>query len=112
MSVDQLLSGHVTDDPERATVSVSLADGDDVLDALASETARRVLLLLGESPRTTSELADEAGLSIQATTYHLDRLHATGLIKVVGTKYSSKARAMDVYAAISDSIRIRIGVTE
>jgi DNA-binding transcriptional ArsR family regulator len=87
--------------------AVSIDDGD-ILDALASVTARRIVCRLREGPAVKSELAAKADVSIQVVSYHLDRLEAAGLVAVVGTTYSEKGREMDVYAVTTDSIVVEL----
>lgn len=98
MSVSELLSEQRTADRERGTRTVDLADDGAVLETLATDTARRVLGALHHKPGTPSEVASRTDISLQNAIYHLDRLQDTGLIETVGTRYSSKARPMDVYA--------------
>lgn len=79
-------------------VGVDTTDADEVLGALSSETARRLLTTLHEESCTPSELADRADTSLQNTQYHLDKLAEADLIEVKGTRYSAKGREMNVYA--------------
>jgi DNA-binding transcriptional ArsR family regulator len=109
MSVQDLLSEQppADPDPERRTVDAA-ADGE-VLEALATDTARRVAAALHDSPGTASEVAAETDISLQSVGYHLDRLQEVGLVEVVGTRYSSKAKEMDVYAPTSAPIVVQFG---
>jgi DNA-binding transcriptional ArsR family regulator len=79
-------------------VGVDTTDADEVLGALSSGTARRLLTALHDDPSTPSELAKRADTSLQNTQYHLDKLVEADLIEVQGTRYSAKGREMSVYA--------------
>jgi DNA-binding transcriptional ArsR family regulator len=75
-----------------------------VADALSSATSRAVLRRLGHAPAPASTVAEAVGESIQTVGYHLDRLDAAGLVRVVDTRYSPKGREMDVYAPVPVTI--------
>jgi predicted transcriptional regulator len=92
------------DDPPDA---VCIGD-DDVLDAISSSTARRILSVLRDGPAVKSAVASDADVSIQVVAYHLDRLESAGLVAVTGTTYSKKGRAMDVYALTTESIVVHL----
>lgn len=79
-------------------VGVDTSDADAVLSALSSETARRILTALHETPATPSDLADRTDTSLQNAQYHLEKLDEADLIEVQGTRYSAKGREMNVYA--------------
>lgn len=76
----------------------------DVIDAIASDTARTVLCALHEEPRPVSQLADELDMSIPAINYHLENLEETGLVREVDTWYSSKGNEMTVYGPAEDPL--------
>ncbi|MFB6111141.1 MAG: ArsR/SmtB family transcription factor [Halobacteriaceae archaeon] len=88
------------DEPEGdpRVVGVDSADADEVLGALSSGTARRLLTALHEEPATPSELANRIDTSLQNTQYHIEKLVEADLIEVTGTRYSAKGREMNVYA--------------
>lgn len=86
---------------------VSIADGE-VLEALSSPTARRIVSVLRGDPDVASAVAERADVSIQVASYHLDRLEAVGLVAVVGTAHSEKGRRMDVYALTTDSLVVEL----
>lgn len=73
-------------------------DADDLLSAISSSTARRLLNALHDEPGTPSELAERADTSLQNAQYHLERLNDAGAIEVVDTCYSEKGREMNVFA--------------
>lgn len=107
MHVHELVPSELDlESPEPPDV-ISIDDGD-VLDALASETAREIVCALRETPAVKSELAAMTDVSIQVVSYHLDRLEAAGLVAVVGATYSEKGREMDVYAVTTDSIVVEL----
>ncbi|WP_224333159.1 ArsR/SmtB family transcription factor [Haloprofundus halobius] len=70
---------------------------DELLSALSSRTARRVLAELHEEPTTPAELAGRVDTSLQNVQYHLGNLEDAGIVEVVGTAYSEKGREMKVY---------------
>jgi len=92
---------------ERRTVNVA-TDGD-VLEALSAPTARRIATAFHESHGTASDIADRTGISLRTVSYHLSRLDDIDLIEIIGTRYSSKAQEMDVYAPTSAPIVLRFG---
>ncbi|MGQ4555081.1 helix-turn-helix domain-containing protein [Halobellus sp. GM3] len=73
-------------------------DADDLLSALSSSTARRVLAALHDEPTNPAALADAVDTSLQNVQYHLERLESAGAVEVVDTVYSEKGREMNVYA--------------
>lgn len=90
--------------------------GDDestaVLDSLASEKAREILAALAERPATASDLADRVNTSLQNVHYHLENLGEADLVTDAGTWYSSKGKAMTVYAPTSRRLEFRITTGE
>lgn len=70
----------------------------DVLSALSSDTARRIVAALHDRPATLSEVAGAVGTSRQNAQYHLKQLEAVGAVRVIDTLYSEKGREMKVYA--------------
>ncbi|ELZ60828.1 MULTISPECIES: winged helix-turn-helix domain-containing protein [unclassified Haloferax] len=73
-------------------------EASDLLSALSSGTARRVLAALHEEPTNAAELAERVDTSLQNVQYHLRKLDDAGLVEVVDTVYSEKGREMKVYA--------------
>lgn len=92
-------------DQERTPRFVPL-DGasDDVLDALGSETSRRIYRQLLDSPASPSAVAEAVDTSVQNASHHVTNLEAAGLIEPVGTKYSVKGREMTVWAAADSCV--------
>lgn len=70
----------------------------DVMAALSSETARRLLAALHDDPASASTVAERVDTSLQNAQYHLGRMGDAGLVEVVDTVYSEKGREMKVYA--------------
>jgi len=93
-------------------VGVDSEDADDLMSALTSRTARRILSILHEEPAPPSGLADQVDTSLQNVQYHLERLEDAGAIEVVGTAYSEKGREMDVYAPADEPLVIYAGREE
>ncbi|MFC6991072.1 ArsR/SmtB family transcription factor [Haladaptatus sp. GCM10025707] len=101
-------------DPEVAPGDPRLVDvdseaADEVFEALSSRTARRILAVLYESPRTPTEIREEVGTSLQNVHYHLDKLQSAGLITAAGTGYSEKGKEMTVFAPTSESVVLFAG---
>jgi DNA-binding transcriptional ArsR family regulator len=86
------------DDAEPRVVGVESDDADQLLSALSSTTARRLLGELHEDPAPPAELADRVDTSLQNARYHLQKLEDAGTIGVIDTVYSEKGREMNVYA--------------
>ena len=73
-------------------------DAEDLLSALSSTTARRILGELHDEPTNPAELAESVDTTLQNIQYHLGRLESAGAIEVIDTVYSEKGREMDLYA--------------
>ncbi len=100
-------SSGVDSDPR--VIGLDSEEADDVLDAMSSETARRLLSSLHESPATPSELADRIDTSIQNVQYHLENLEDAGAIEVADNVYSEKGREMSVYAPADEPLVVVAG---
>jgi DNA-binding transcriptional ArsR family regulator len=90
-------------------------DGDaagDTFAALGSETAREMLSLIYEEPRTPAELEDHVGTSLQNVHYHVDRLEDADLIEPAGTGYSEKGNEMTVYGPASEAVVLFAGAED
>ncbi|KTG11164.1 ArsR family transcriptional regulator [Haloprofundus marisrubri] len=86
------------DEAEPRVIGVDSEDADDLLSALSSDTARKLLSMLHDDPDTPSGLASRVDSSLQNVQYHLKKLERAGLVDVVDTVYSEKGREMNVYA--------------
>jgi DNA-binding transcriptional ArsR family regulator len=85
-------------DEQPRTVDMLTEEGIRMLNALGSETARKILAVLREEPATTSDVADQVGMTVQTVHYHMEQFKDAGLIRVVSTHYSSRGSEMDVHA--------------
>lgn len=112
MSLFPLRSEVPARSPEPQVVDVGAEDGDEVFDALSSETARRLYAAVADDPATASDLADRLGTSIQNVRYHVDNLSEAGLVEVVDTWYSSRGAEMSVYGAAGGPIVVFAGEDE
>jgi DNA-binding transcriptional ArsR family regulator len=86
------------EESEPRVIGVDSEDADEMLSALSSSTARKLLSALHEEPDSASSLADRLDTSLQNIQYHLGKLEAADLVAVVDTVYSEKGREMKVYA--------------
>ncbi len=93
-------------EPDERPRVLDVAEGetDEVLDALSSDTARRLYRGLFEDPATPSEIAERADTSIQNVNYHLNNLQEAELVEAVDTVYSEKGNEMTVYGPASDPL--------
>ncbi|WP_435064777.1 ArsR/SmtB family transcription factor [Halobaculum sp. EA56] len=82
---------------------------DDVIGALAPETARTILSTVHDEPKTASELADSADTSVQNVRHHVSKLVDAGLIEATDTRYSVKGREMTVYGPADDRVVVAVG---
>jgi len=96
-------------DTDREPRFVPLEDAGNMIEALASRTARRIVGSVRTEPKTPSDIADSAETSLQNTLYHLERLVDADLLEVVDTCYSPRGREMNVYAPASEPVVICVG---
>jgi DNA-binding transcriptional ArsR family regulator len=80
-----------------------------ILSAVASTTARRILNQIYMEPTTASDIATEIDSSVQNVSYHLDRLQDANLVEVIETWYSEQGREMDVYAPTNSALVLFVG---
>ncbi|MFB6152459.1 MAG: ArsR/SmtB family transcription factor [Haloarculaceae archaeon] len=90
-------------------LSLEDEDTEDALSALSSETAREILSLVYEEPRTPPEIRDEVDTSLQNVHYHLEHLEDADLIQPAGSGYSEKGTEMTVYAPASEAVVLFAG---
>ncbi len=102
----------ITADSDPRVVGLDSEEADELMAALSSETARRVLSELHEEPAPPGELADRVDTSLQNAQYHLGRLEDAGAVEVVGTAYSEKGREMSVYGPADSPLVIFAGEKE
>jgi DNA-binding transcriptional ArsR family regulator len=98
-----------SEDAEPRVIGVDSDDADEVLSALSSGTARKLLAAVHDDPAPPSELSDRVDTSLQNAQYHLEKLESAGAVEVVDTAYSAKGREMDVYAAADQPLVIFAG---
>lgn len=99
-------------DEDEGSLRVLPLDDDEaaqLIDCLSVDTARSTLAALQREPATASELAESVGTSLQNVRHHLTNLRDTGLVRVVGTRYSVKGREMKVYGTTEDSLVVCVG---
>ncbi|MFB6092244.1 MAG: ArsR/SmtB family transcription factor [Haloquadratum sp.] len=92
--------------PEATPAVVDVADEDagELVDALGSDTARRLVSELHRDPAPPSELARELDTSVQNVHYHLSNLKDAGVVESVGTRLSEKGNEMTVYGPAAEPI--------
>ncbi|WP_321507563.1 helix-turn-helix domain-containing protein [uncultured Methanoregula sp.] len=66
--------------------------------AMASQTGGDILHLLGDGPKSLTDIADHLKLPMNTAKYHLENLLDAGLISVAETKYSVKGREVKIYS--------------
>ncbi len=100
--------GPTVDEPQ----FISLRQAGAILDTLSVETRRAIMREVCADPANPAAIAGRLGLSVQNTSYHLEKLEESGLIEVVGTKYSNRGHEMEVFAPCRSAIVIEIGESE
>lgn len=108
MSIKELLPSRTEVSlPEEAEVfDLSSDEADQVFSALSSDTARRILAVLYEEPRTASEVADRLDLSLQNVDYHLKNLQEADLVQVASTEYSQTGNEMKIYGPSTNAVLV------
>jgi DNA-binding transcriptional ArsR family regulator len=96
-------------EPEPRLVDLDEETADEVFEALASTTTRKIFLELHNQPQTASDLADVTDTSVQNVQYHLEKLTEADLVDVVDTWYSERGSEMKVYAPTDDSLVLFAG---
>ncbi len=105
-------SPDVSPDGDPRLVGLDSDEAGELMAALSSETARRLLAELHEDPAPPGELADRVDTSLQNAQYHLEKLENAGAVEVVGTAYSEKGREMAVYGPADSPLVIYAGEQE
>jgi DNA-binding transcriptional ArsR family regulator len=105
-------SPDVSPDGDPRVVDLDSEEADELMAALSSSTARRILAALHDDPAPPGELADRVDTSLQNAQYHLEKLDDAGAIEVVGTAYSEKGREMSVYGPADSPLVIFAGEAE
>lgn len=85
--------------PSKPTIRFSIfsSSGEQIIAALASDTARAIYRNILEAPKSPIEIADELDLSVQSVHYHIRNLEKTQLIRETDIEYSEKGIEMTVY---------------
>lgn len=96
-------------DAEPRVIGVDSDEADEMLAALSSGTARRMLQSFHDEPATPSKMADRLDTSLQNVQYHLGKLEDAQLVTVVDTVYSEKGREMSVYAPTDQPLVVYAG---
>ncbi len=96
-------------DPEPRLVDLDEETADEVFEALASGTTRKIFLELHSQPQTASDLAEVTDTSVQNVQYHLEKLDSVDLVEVVDTWYSERGSEMKVYAPQDESLVLFAG---
>jgi len=80
---------------------VFLEPGDEraqkIAKAMGSQTASDILQILGEGPRSLTDITERLNIPMNTAKYHIENLLDAGLIAVEQTKYSIKGREVKIY---------------
>ena len=80
---------------------VFLEPGDEraqkIAKAMGSQTASDILQILGEEPRSLTDITERLNIPMNTAKYHIENLLDAGLIAVAQTKYSIKGREVKIY---------------
>jgi DNA-binding transcriptional ArsR family regulator len=80
---------------------VFLEPGDErsqkIAKAMGSQTANDILQILGEGPKSLSDITEQLNIPMNTAKYHVENLLDAGLIGVEQTKYSIKGREVKIY---------------
>ncbi|OPX63787.1 transcriptional regulator [Methanoregula sp. PtaB.Bin085] len=80
---------------------VFLEPGDEraqkIAKAMGSQTASDILQILGEGPKSLTDITERLNIPMNTAKYHVENLLDAGLIAVEQTKYSIKGREVKIY---------------
>jgi DNA-binding transcriptional ArsR family regulator len=80
---------------------VFLEPGDEraqkIAKAMGSQTASDILQILGEGPRSLTDITEQLNIPMNTAKYHIENLLDAGLIAVEQTRYSIKGREVKIY---------------
>jgi DNA-binding transcriptional ArsR family regulator len=80
---------------------VFLEPGDEraqkIAKAMGSQTASDILQILGEGPRSLTDITERLNIPMNTAKYHIENLLDAGLITVEQTRYSIKGREVKIY---------------
>jgi DNA-binding transcriptional ArsR family regulator len=65
--------------------------------AMGSQTANDILQILGEGPRSLTDITGRLNIPMNTAKYHIENLLDAGLIAVEQTRYSIKGREVKIY---------------
>jgi DNA-binding transcriptional ArsR family regulator len=65
--------------------------------AMGSQTANDILQILGEGPRSLTDITERLNVPMNTAKYHIENLLDAGLIAVEQTRYSIKGREVKIY---------------
>ena len=114
MSVRRVREKQENKDEQKEEVSTRVITVEDdeignVIGSVSSDTALDILDSVHESPKVSTELAEELGVTTQNVRYHLDKLEEAGLVEVEDVRYSEKGRVMSVYRPAESPLMIVFG---
>jgi predicted ArsR family transcriptional regulator len=114
MSVRRVREKQENKDEQKKEVSTRVITVEDdemgnVIGSVSSDTALDILDSVHESPKVSTELAEELGVTTQNVRYHLDNLEEAGLVEVEDVRYSEKGRVMSVYRPAESPLMIVFG---
>ncbi len=80
---------------------VFLEPGDEraqkIAKAMGSQTASDILQILGDGPRSLTDITERLNIPMNTAKYHVENLLDAGLIAVEKTRYSIKGREVKIY---------------
>jgi DNA-binding transcriptional ArsR family regulator len=80
---------------------VFLEPGDEraqkIAKAMGSQTASDILQILGEHPKSLTDITDKLAIPMNTAKYHIENLLDAGLVAIADTKYSVKGREVKLY---------------
>jgi DNA-binding transcriptional ArsR family regulator len=80
---------------------VFLEPGDEraqkIAKAMGSQMANDILQILGEGPRSLTDITEHLNIPMNTAKYHIENLLDAGLVAVEQTKYSIKGREVKIY---------------
>jgi DNA-binding transcriptional ArsR family regulator len=80
---------------------VFLEPGDEraqkIAKAMGSQTASDILQILGEGPKSLTDITERLNIPMNTAKYHVENLLDAGLIAVEKTRYSIKGREVKIY---------------
>lgn len=106
---DEIEDGEASPEEDTNVITVEDDEMGEVIDSISSGTALDILESVHESPKVSTELAEELGMTTQNARYHLDNLEEAGLVKAEEICYSEKGRVMSVYEPAESPLVLLFG---